>query len=330
MRKTGIVALTLLLSSTQALAWNGAGHRLVALVAYERLDADTRERVVALLKKHPRFNQDFTNKMPQKVKDHERDEVRAQWLFGQAAVWPDIARGFRGADEKYHHSTWHYINEPLFLSDADEEALGDDIPANLKKEWTPGMQLDKLNIIQALKRAMNHLETATVSKADKAVLLCWIFHLVGDLHQPLHSMALFSKKRFAKGDRGGNLILVKEKRNLHSFWDGTLGRSSDLFVLSLKTRKFLDDSSLKKAGEKAATTTKFEDWLVESYNAALEFAYDEPILEAVADKEGVAGDLDPVELTEDYIEAAKEVSTERVVQAGYRLGKVMEKLFPAP
>jgi hypothetical protein len=36
---------------------------------------------------------------------------------------------------------------------------------------------------------------------EKAVYMTWLFHLVGDIHQPLHYAAEFSQ-RFLDGDRG--------------------------------------------------------------------------------------------------------------------------------
>ena len=55
---------------------------------------------------------------------------------------------------------------------------------------------------------------------------CWLFHLVGDVHQPLHTVSLF-KTKYPDGDRGGNLVFVRAKRSgaildLHQLWDGLL------------------------------------------------------------------------------------------------------------
>jgi hypothetical protein len=61
---------------------------------------------------------------------------------------------------------------------------------------------------------------------EKAVYMTWLFHLIGDIHQPLHCVALFSTK-YPDGDRGGNAIGIRissSPTNLHSFWDGLLGR----------------------------------------------------------------------------------------------------------
>jgi len=40
----------------------------------------------------------------------------------------------------------------------------------------------------------------------KAIALAWLFHLVGDIHQPLHTAQLFTVD-YPKGDRGGNEIM---------------------------------------------------------------------------------------------------------------------------
>jgi S1/P1 Nuclease len=42
----------------------------------------------------------------------------------------------------------------------------------------------------------------------KAIALAWLFHLVGDIHQPLHTAQLFTTE-YPQGDRGGNEICVR-------------------------------------------------------------------------------------------------------------------------
>jgi hypothetical protein len=75
------------------------------------LSPEEQAKIAAILKQHPRFEQDFKSKMPEGLNDAEQNEC----CFQIAAVWPDMARGFQGADRKYNHPTWHYINLPSFL-----------------------------------------------------------------------------------------------------------------------------------------------------------------------------------------------------------------------
>jgi S1/P1 Nuclease len=66
----------------------------------------------------------------------------------------------------------------------------------------------------------------------RAIALAWLFHLVGDIHQPLRTAQLFTVE-YPTGDRGGNQICVRVRQSgqpmdLHRFWDGVITSSSDL------------------------------------------------------------------------------------------------------
>jgi hypothetical protein len=59
----------------------------------------------------------------------------------------------------------------------------------------------------------------------------WLFHLVGDIHQPLHTTQLFTVE-YPTGDRGGNEICVRvtqtgQPMDLHRFWDGVITPGAD-------------------------------------------------------------------------------------------------------
>lgn len=57
---------------------------------------------------------------------------------------------------------------------------------------------------------------------EKSMMLRYLFHVVGDIHQPLHSVQLFDDKLFPKGDSGGNLFYIDYTSNignLHKFFD---------------------------------------------------------------------------------------------------------------
>src|SRR6476469_10036495 len=66
----------------------------------------------------------------------------------------------------------------------------------------------------------------------KAIALAWLFHLVGDIHQPLHTAQLFTVE-YPQGDRGGNEICLRvtqsgQPMDLHRFWDGVITSSSNV------------------------------------------------------------------------------------------------------
>ena len=326
-----------------AQGWNSTGHRIVALIAWEQLDAQTRAKIVKILKRHERFDEDFEDHMPERIEISDQ-VTRDMWVFAHAATWADIVRGFSGEDrDKYHHSSWHYINEPLFLSsndkkffqkDPDDPNEGYDVPADLDKQWSSEMRLKDLNIIQALIRSTSRMKLPTASSREKAIDLCWIFHLVGDLHQPLHSAALFSERGFPTGDRGGNSIKLTTSSNLHSLWDSRAGTGKSLSLLRKKANSWIADHNLSTLGKAASQDTNIENWLNESYDAACKLVYDEEILEEISEQETELQGKDTLEngtakipISQDYKDMAKNLAKERVVQAGYRLAAVIEDVI---
>lgn len=52
------------------------------------------------------------------------------------------------------------------------------------------------------------------------MLFRFLVHLVGDIHQPLHTVSLWDNQ-FPKGDQGGNLFAISFQNisNLHALWD---------------------------------------------------------------------------------------------------------------
>ena len=324
-----ILAIVLVLSSaTPATAWNACGHRVVALIAWRQLAPEKQQAVIELLKQHPRYEQDFGERMPDVFRDGSADDRNA-WLFTQAAVWPDVARGFKGENEKYHHPIWHYINLPVWLNDDAESQLQNNLSANVSSEWNASTPSAEMNVIQALARIEDQLQSPTVSDSDKAVYLCWLLHLIGDLHQPLHSSALFSAKRFRQGDLGGNAIKVADDGNLHSRWDGMLG--NDFLLNDIRRRAAGCDAANPKVGAAASQSTDPETWLQESHEIAKSIVYTDAVLTVVRQGETDSDqDLGKVTLSDDYLKAAGNIAQQRAVQAGHRLAAAIERqLAPA-
>ena len=214
--------------------WNFTSHGIIAIIAYDLMDTESRNNVLELIKHHPRYQEDFIDAMPDTSKFWTQTE-REQWIFAQIARWSDIARGFKDeVRDKYHHSTWHYINLGVFPNEKLKEQFGTTLPSNTNLNYNDESEYDRMNIMEALGYISEKLKSETTSDEDKAVLLCWMFHLVGDLHQPLHSSAIFTPRLFSEGDRGGNSIKV-EKYNLHSTWDWALGGEKR----NIKTCRFI-------------------------------------------------------------------------------------------
>jgi hypothetical protein len=108
-RCVAAAALVLTALAVPGLGFNFFAHRVVADIAWQRLDEPTRDKIVATLRRHPRF-EDFTTAKRETVEDEDR------WIFQYAAVWPDAARGLpRDEQRKYNNPSWHYVNFPIVL-----------------------------------------------------------------------------------------------------------------------------------------------------------------------------------------------------------------------
>ena len=96
------------------------------------------------------------------------------------------------------------------------------------RDQPPSVQTKEPEPVNIL-TAMAENESVVKNENDgerSAVALAWLFHLVGDIHQPLHTAQLFTVE-YPEGDRGGNEICVRVTQaeqpiELHRFWDGVI------------------------------------------------------------------------------------------------------------
>ena len=326
MRRSPIaISIFVAVLPSAAQAWNHTGHRLSAIIAYDRLKAQNPDRaaeLIAVLKQHPFFDRDFHRKMPPAVRDGSKAD-QDRWVFAQAAMWPDIVRSrSHPGHERHHHATWHYVNERIFLDPDDRGHLNIDSVVNRVRTWKPGMRSSKMNVVQAYQKCMKQLGDDETSRPDKAVALCWILHLVGDIHQPLHATALFSSSRFRRGDRGGNGIPVANGRSLHSLWDGLLGNAVALGTLRRNSRELLKVD--RAAGEASLNEMQFGTWVDESHEIARQHVYDEGVFAIVRNGEADAERPFPrFRPSAEYMENARRIAGRRIVQAGFRLARVL-------
>ncbi len=187
-----LTAILLAAVCSQAFAWSEAGHKIVGSIAFRQLTPEQQAKVVAILKNHPRWQEDFASKMPAEL---TTDAEKNEWIFQQAAVWPDLVKSLRGDASKFNHPAWHYIDLPTFLTPEDKAAMDGTLKENISTDL-PASEADTVNAIQAIKLARKLVADKATPDDEKAVMLCWIFHDVGDIHQPLHSTALYSRNLF--------------------------------------------------------------------------------------------------------------------------------------
>lgn len=235
-----VAALFVLLGSFAVIgigAWSPQGHRLVALIAAGHLSAPARGNVAWLL-----------------------DDA----TLADVSVWAD--EYLNGNNQT---SFWHYVNIPPDAARYDRDR---DCP--LQPAVTAGSRLDKWRdcVIDRIQYNEERLADTSLDRADRAIALKFVVHLIGDLHQPLHALGV---------ERGGNGIPVtvfgspncgatggaRYPCNLHSVWDTTLIAHRDLsdrqYVAELE-RLIVQQGLSAKAGGTPA------EWAMESHALAKE------------------------------------------------------------
>lgn len=305
------------------------GHRLTAAVALNFVEEGTAQRLIALLEQHPRFEEDFLNAMPASIANSD-NKNKQQWLLGQAAYWPDIARGLPDAERaKYNRGSWHYEQGEWIRGAAQAQGnhyIGIDPFPNVEGPASNSIRSEDAvgNLVTAIDYNTWVVSNANLPAQQRAVALCWVLHLMGDIHQPLHTGSLYSADTFERGDLGGNRIPTGEM-NLHARWDRALEAEGVAGNLPLAIAQVSGFNQPKIKGVESDWT----QWMSESRQHLQTSVYTAEILEA-AEKADTNGDDEMVstDLPDGYIDEMKRISIQRIGLAGLRLAIWFENTLP--
>jgi len=167
----------------------------------------------------------------------------------------------------------------------------------------------------------------------KAIAIAWLFHLVGDIHQPLHTVQLFTVD-YPRGDRGGNEICVQvtkagQPMDLHRFWDGVITSSSDLTRLRNNATTLRNRQEFQRSQLTELASTDFESWAKESYEIATKIAYrnGSPIGAPRSGSKDCSMVTTAPVVTVGYIPIAKHIADRRMILAGYRLADLLTRIL---
>lgn len=282
------------LFSIHAAAWFDEGHEVVGEIAWRSLDDQTKTKVSELLKQlEPMYEEAKSLATASKLADHMRS-------------------GFKIFDQ------WHYVTLPIMA--------------------TPGTPppFKSPNALWALCECTRTVATVTPVTAvpsfipwsptsfERAFMITWLAHLVGDMHQPLHSVSRFTAT-LPEGDNGGNLFAVRVGKvvsNLHSLWDSGVGYFSnvgDPFVPKRGKWEKTDEVAQQLMKEhpqayfgKKIGIVAFREWAQDGYELAKSVVYDLP--------EGS-------EPTKAYTDRGQAIIRERITLAGYRLAYLLTELL---
>ena len=279
-----LFALLVVLFSPHAQAWNATGHRLVAAIAWQQLSLASQEFVAEALAAHP---------------DHERWVAKARTgnpaaIFAEASTWPDDIRN----DPRFHDEERDDATPPL-----------PGFPDTARHKTWHYVDLDqrgrsrKGEVDRQIER-LGRLLRSTRKTDDISYALPWLLHLVADIHQPLHVGHA--------DDDGGNTVEIENPFNsrlpfvsLHSYWDDLPGPSWLRGQrLEKRVQRLLAEHSAPLPGDVAL-------WRDESHRL-LPATYPD-----------IFGSLLPI-VSETFNRQAHAIADRRIVDAGYRLGWLLE------
>jgi hypothetical protein len=269
-----IIGLFFIVICQPMYSWTALGHMLVAKVAYSSLEPSVRKKVDNLTK--------FLQR-----------EYPVETTFVKQSTWPDDLR--KQKIEAFTH--WHYIDYAFSMDSTPIKNLIDTDNA-----------LWAMNLIKPL------LNDNHVNVYDRARFLAFVSHIVGDLHQPLHTVARISATN-PDGDLGGNLFFLDTNKssNLHSLWDNGVGylygkKAKDINKMAQELITAYPQSSFDGLAEDLDET----HWAEEGMHYAKTIVYITPEYQYP---------------NEAYREKGQIIAKKRIVLAGYRLGHLLNTLF---
>jgi hypothetical protein len=242
--------LTLLILPSKSFAWGNKGHAMVAEVAFNYMEDNTKKEVLKYL--DGMTIEEAANWMDNVKSDHSYDFMRA----------------------------YHYVNF--------------DKGANV-------VETNGDNIIYRLNTTIKELQNKEgLSKEQINTKIKILFHLIGDLHQPLH---------VGYGDdKGGNTMQINYNfrgTNLHSLWD-----SGIIEYKKITLQDCLNANTYSKNEIRALQDINVVNWSIDSINNLVQ------IYKTGGNK-----------INEEYVDVNVPLIENQILKAGIRLAGVLNNIF---
>ena len=225
---------------------------VVAELAYQQLGPEQRQTIHAILRQHPHWDEYLVADRPDNVPEE-------QWAFCALRPGPIGSSIITSNSASRTGITWISRSSP-----------------RVRRRRADQHPPQQETILTALPFCIDKARGATGQ--ERAMYVCWVIHLVGDLHQPLHCVSLFCEA-FPKGDHGGNDSLYQLPPHrvieLHPFWDDLLGKATTLTSIShgeAEAQAAANANRAEVAKELQASAT-IDAWAKESYALAVTYAY---------------------------------------------------------
>lgn len=163
------------------------------------------------------------------------------------------------------------------------------------------VELNGDNIIYQLNETIKDLRNKkNLSKEEISTKIKILFHLIGDLHQPLHVGY--------GSDKGGNTMQINyngKGTNLHSFWDSVIIESKGITLQDcLKSNKFC----------------KFKLWKIKKINVVNWSIESRSLLDQIYNTGGN-------KISDEYANKNAALIETQILKAGIRLASVLKEVF---
>jgi hypothetical protein len=295
--------LCAVLAGSPAEAWTDTGHMIVAAIAYDQLTPAARAEANRLVRLNPDYRMWIAG-----ASGRERDEV----AFVTAATWPDSIKSKYGyMDDR--NKPWGVSYSPnVGYADKIQHRYWHGVFIPFSADGTLAKMPNVRNALTQIAMFRAALRSPDASDDVKSYDLIWLLHIIGDLHQPLHAIARFTRAD-PEGDRWGNTETVCASASggqcmiLHHYWDTLLGDgySAEEAIQAA--------AGIGRAPEPGASIADEVTWASESFEAAKIYAYAQPV--------GLGHG--PFVLDQAYEAAAHTIARQRAALAGTRLANLL-------
>jgi hypothetical protein len=327
-----LLSLTIVLASfTPAFAWGPEGHEAVGTIATLFIKPQTKQRLAQILKAGETLAgvSNWADWVKERVGQHDPD--------------PDTDAFLQDQLHNEKNREWHYDDLPLgctnyntctgFTPDNDVVHLINVCTATLRGHPDPKQPLSPRNALR------------------------FLVHFLGDMHQPLHIGAGYidvngpdhtieivtdpvtiTRQNLPK-DQGGNLLIIdKDRKNLHGFWDFDLVRAlmaDNKMATSEALGQFLKTSIAPKAdwNARGRVETWAAQWATDSLRVSRDQSYKSVKITGQRTvtfrRNGQEQSQTVYDVTRasDYDEVNKPVVGEQLAKAGYRLAMLLDAIF---
>ena len=232
-------------------AWDGEGHKIIALVA-------------------DRLLQSQAPPVQKKIADILATDKSNDWTktdIASEATWADALRE-KSPEGRAATSKWHYVKFDSDTPDLKKACFG----RSALPRMVPASHAPQDNcIVDKIDQFAKELRDPDTSESERLMDLQFLLNLVGEVHDPLYTIE--------RNDQGGRCVAVlppggKTPVRLSTYWDDTL-------VAEAEGKDPVKAAGQIAAGLAPADIQKWsggtpEEWAQESYNLAKTVVYNFP------------------------------------------------------